>query len=306
MIVRGFLLPLLLAACVAAPARAQGLEAIGDWFLYQPKAAGQREGLILMSLGDQERGMLLVFSCPREQLGVALVPREGAPAEPVRLSWRLDADSAHTGDALRTPAAPGALVFPLERSLELTRGVAASSWLVMRLIPRDGAERAWAYSLADAGEALRRLSCVAPAREADPPAWRRRDPIPMTTEVREVQGEPPPTVGPPPSAGPPEDSGSSTPRLLNAEEAERMMRAGYPELLRDAGVTGRAVMELMLKADGTVERASLVSVTAQLFRRVAYDTAESLRFSAPSAAGARVRVRLHFDLPTQRVEVVRR
>lgn len=294
MTVRRLLLALLLAAGLASPARGQEMQAIGEWFLYQPAAEGQREGLLLMSLGGQERGMLLVFSCPREQLAVALVPREGPPAGPVRLSWRLDADSVHTGDALRGPA-PGALVFPLERSRELTRGVAASSWLVMRLMPEDGAERAWAYSLADAHEALGRLSCIQRARQADTAGWERRPRIPITPEVQEIQGEPPPQGGPPREGGPPAEAVRGTPRLLNEQQGLRSMRTGYDPLLRDAGVTGDAVVDLRLDVDGYVRSATVVDVTHDLFRVAAENAAYRLRFDPASAAGAQVRVLMKFD-----------
>jgi hypothetical protein len=187
--------PLLLAGVVGVPAAAQEMEAVGDGFLYQARTEALPEGLLLSSLGDRERGMLLVWSCPRGQPGIALIPRQGVPEGEVRVSWRLDNDGLQAGEARQPATQRGALVFPLARTMELTRGAATSSWLVVRLAT-DAGEQAWAYSLDEAEQAFSRLSCVRAARDADASSWAPRPRIPITPEVQQVQGDPPPQAGP--------------------------------------------------------------------------------------------------------------
>lgn len=92
-------------------------------------------------------------------------------------------------------------------------------------------------------------------------------------------------------------------RVLNAPQVEAYMRAAYDPLLRDAGVTGEAVLDLVLGADGSVVSAILVDVTHDYFRRAAENAGERLRFSPPAAGEEAVRVRLYFDTRPERTGI---
>lgn len=112
---------------------------------------------------------------------------------------------------------------------------------------------------------------------------------------------PPATAGAGPSPDP--DAPAAGPRVLNGPQVEAYMRAAYDPLLRDAGVTGEAVLDLVLGADGAVVSATLVSVTHDYFRRAAENAGERLRFSPPAAGEANVRVRLYFDMHPARTDI---
>lgn len=93
------------------------------------------------------------------------------------------------------------------------------------------------------------------------------------------------------------------PRLLNGSRVEAYMRAAYDPLLRDAGITGEAVVDLLLGVDGSVRSAALVSVTNDSFRRAAQNAGERLRFTPPAAGENVVRVRLYFDPRPERTDI---
>lgn len=265
----------------AAPAAAQGVEAepVGEWFLYRPGEPGSPEALVLPSLGDEARGMLLVWSCPSRGPALAMVPREPPPDTRIRVTWRLDEDSTRTAYALHAPVRGSALVFPPDHTLELTRGVSSSSRLMVRLAPEGGGEQVWMYSLDQAEPALGRLACVRAARAADPSGWERR------------------------SA---EASAPAAPRLVNARDAARAIDTWFDPLLRDAGVTGRVVADVALNADGTVARVHVVTSTHETFSLLGRRVARMLRFTPPAGEGATVRVRMELIHRGGSVEVVQR
>jgi TonB family protein len=52
------------------------------------------------------------------------------------------------------------------------------------------------------------------------------------------------------------------PQLLNADEVQALLAETYPPLLRDAGITGQTVMSFVVDEEGTVDRRSIVVVSA--------------------------------------------
>lgn len=99
---------------------------------------------------------------------------------------------------------------------------------------------------------------------------------------------------------------STSVRLRNLGEGLRLMQRGYPQLMRDAGVTGDVSVDLALNADGTVRDARVHRTSAELFSRPSLDVAERLRFSPPPAAGWPVRVRMKWELQGGDIQVVSR
>lgn len=73
---------------------------------------------------------------------------------------------------------------------------------------------------------------------------------------------------------------SVLPELASRPEAERMLQRAYPALLRDAGITGRTVVMLIIDREGKVEpgSVSVQATTHDAFREAAIRAAEKFRF----------------------------
>jgi TonB family protein len=82
------------------------------------------------------------------------------------------------------------------------------------------------------------------------------------------------------------------PRLSNAREAERLLQHLYPPLLRDAGVTGRTVVVLIIDREGKVEPGSVrvQETTHPGFAEAAIRAAEKMRFTPARLNGRPVSV----------------
>lgn len=93
--------------------------------------------------------------------------------------------------------------------------------------------------------------------------------------------------------------------LLNSAEGVQAMERNYPLLLRDARVTGEVMLAVTVDAQGVVTGSSVISSTQDLFSEPAQRAAQGLRFSAPSVAGSRVRVRMAFAPDASHISVVR-
>lgn len=107
-----------------------------------------------------------------------------------------------------------------------------------------------------------------------------------------------PVPGPPPS-----DTVFTTaevdelPRFLNREEFAALLQRSYPPLLRDAGVTGQAVLQFRVGSDGAVDPASVrvTEATHDAFARAAAGVAGRMRFRPARREGRPVSV--HVELP---------
>ncbi len=82
------------------------------------------------------------------------------------------------------------------------------------------------------------------------------------------------------------------PRMKNAEELASRMRALYPPLYRSAGIEGRAVVQLVVDAEGRVERdgMSVISATHPDFGPASMELARMVRFEPARRNGRAVRV----------------
>jgi TonB family protein len=78
------------------------------------------------------------------------------------------------------------------------------------------------------------------------------------------------------------------PDITNRSEIERFLRQHYPPLLRDAGVTGRVTVSLIIDETGRVEpgSVSVVTATSEGFRDASVKAAEKFRFR-PARMGGR-------------------
>jgi TonB family protein len=90
----------------------------------------------------------------------------------------------------------------------------------------------------------------------------------------------------PPASG--QAGGLEPPRLLNTDEIEERIAAGYPAAQRDSGSHGRVVLYLQVREDGTADSASVTVRTAsnQAFVAPARAVVPRLRFS-PAKVGGR-------------------
>jgi len=70
----------------------------------------------------------------------------------------------------------------------------------------------------------------------------------------------------------------------------------YPEILKDAGITGRVVMELIISVDGRVIEAKVAHTTHNLFGEAALRAVKECRFSPGKQNGVAVPVRVHIPL----------
>lgn len=100
------------------------------------------------------------------------------------------------------------------------------------------------------------------------------------------------------------DAGSGV-ALQNEAAAVRMMDLHYDPLMRDAGITGRVVVDVLLQADGGVRESRVVSSTNDRFTGPGTRVARTLRFTPPAEAGAVVRVRMEFIYRRGEIAIVR-
>lgn len=100
----------------------------------------------------------------------------------------------------------------------------------------------------------------------------------------------PPPSSEPTGAGNPEPAGNGEPMTIDMVEerpelsnrtlAERLLRQNYPDLLRDAGVTGRTIVSMIIDAEGRVEPGSVrvIESSHEAFADPAVKVAERMRF----------------------------
>lgn len=82
------------------------------------------------------------------------------------------------------------------------------------------------------------------------------------------------------------------PRLLNAGAVARMLQQNYPPLLRDAGVTGRATVRIVVGEDGTVADSRTLEATHPAFSDLAATVIRQARFRPARKGGKPVAVRV--------------
>ena len=84
------------------------------------------------------------------------------------------------------------------------------------------------------------------------------------------------------------------PKLTNQDEVVRQLSRQYPPLLRDAGVTGQAIMKFVVGTDGRVEPGSVtvVSATNDQFGDAAKRVVEKMKFRTAKVNGKAVRVQV--------------
>ena len=86
----------------------------------------------------------------------------------------------------------------------------------------------------------------------------------------------------------------SLPEMENRAEVDRLLRRQYPTVLLDAGVTGKVVLEMVVRADGSVEPGSVRVVTAthERFEEASIRVAEKMRFRPARIGDEAVAVRV--------------
>ncbi len=90
------------------------------------------------------------------------------------------------------------------------------------------------------------------------------------------------------------------PTLLNALQVQRAILAGYPPLLRDAGVAGLVQVAFVVTAEGETRDARVVSTSHPAFGEPALAAVRAMRFRPGTlsgrAAGARVQIPVAFTV----------
>lgn len=128
----------------------------------------------------------------------------------------------------------------------------------------------------------------------------------------QVIGDPPadPPANPPADPGPlrdwredilvPEDV-DQLPQLSNTRDAQRLLERAYPPTLRDAGVTGRTTVVLVIDKNGQVQPGSVEvrETTNDAFRDAAVRAAERFRFRPARLNGQPVSVIISLPIDWQ-------
>ncbi|HEX8245404.1 MAG TPA: energy transducer TonB [Longimicrobium sp.] len=138
-----------------------------------------------------------------------------------------------------------------------------------------------------------------------------RDVTGIGVEGQEI-GPPSPNPAPPaPDPGPPGGGGgkgpmtpeevSVLPHLANEREAQRMLQRVYPPLLRDAGVTGRTTVVLVIDSNGNVEPGSVrvQETTHPGFEEAAVRAVEKFHFTPAEFQGHPVSVLIALPIDWQ-------
>lgn len=91
------------------------------------------------------------------------------------------------------------------------------------------------------------------------------------------------------------------PEVANRRELVRTLERTYPPMLRDAGLAGRVVVQLVVNTDGRVDPASIqvVSSTHPEFEAASRRAAERMRFRPAKVNGVPVRVMISLPIDWQ-------
>ena len=93
---------------------------------------------------------------------------------------------------------------------------------------------------------------------------------------------------------------TTKPELINPQVVRHALAQNYPSLLRDAGITGSATVEVLISREGAVERADIVQATHEQFAEAARKVVLQMRFRPAMVRGVAVRFRdtlpVSFDL----------
>jgi protein TonB len=88
------------------------------------------------------------------------------------------------------------------------------------------------------------------------------------------------------------------PTLRNALQVQRLLQAGYPPLLRDAGVTGEVQVAFVVTEEGETRDVRVVSASNEAFGEPAVAAVRAMRFTPGELAGkataARVQIPVSF------------
>lgn len=85
---------------------------------------------------------------------------------------------------------------------------------------------------------------------------------------------------------------SRLPMLVNERAVARKVSRSYPRQFLDAGVSGRAVLQVTVGASGRVEEVTEVDATRRPFAEAARAYAQQLRFAPATVDGAPVACRV--------------
>jgi TonB family protein len=86
------------------------------------------------------------------------------------------------------------------------------------------------------------------------------------------------------------------PTVTNSNAMSRLLDSTYPPLLRDAGIRGQAVVELVVGTDGTPQNATVISSNHEAFSVTALTVMNAARFRPATREGRPVRVRVRLPV----------
>ena len=87
------------------------------------------------------------------------------------------------------------------------------------------------------------------------------------------------------------------PELANREEVAQALTGNYPPLLRDAGISGQALVWILVNADGTVAKAEVKDGSGRAeLDQAAIKVAKVMKFTPASNKGVPVPVWLQLPI----------
>jgi TonB family protein len=92
------------------------------------------------------------------------------------------------------------------------------------------------------------------------------------------------------------------PSVTNSAAMARLLDRTYPPLLRDAGIRGEAVVELVVGTDGTPQNATVISSNHEAFSVTALTVMNAARFRPATREGRPVRVRVRLPVAMQSMQ----
>lgn len=267
----------LIACAAAVPLHAQPwrFEDIGS-FRYRPRfdpiTDRDQSEAVAQTAHDRMGGVsaFISWSCEERGLLITITASDAGPDERVRVVYRFDQDRPDTVSVLTWPIG-GALSVPDELLHAFTTRARSAARLVVRVIHGNGESDRY-FDLAGSDRALGLLACV---RDL-PPA-----PAPLPPGEFEASRV------------------DQVPDLINRDEVLRVLNASYPAELRRAGVGGDVGVRVRVRADGTVDRASMrvVHSTDPRFDDAARAVVAAMRFTPAQRAGRPVTVWVNVPVP---------
>jgi TonB family protein len=228
-----------------------------------------------------------------------------APADTIPVRGRVyDVRQVERKPELQNPSEVAQLLRNLYPPLLKSAGITGSAQVTLVINEEGRVAEARALSATHeafgeaAVEVMRQARFRPAAQGGKPVAVRVTIPVTFTSDQAAPAGErvrllaPPRDEGPPPEGVVDVSQAAEKPTLLDRQELARLLREHYPPLLRDAGITGNAVVRFIVDEQGTPRDVRALSATHEAFGEAAVAVMGQARFKPAKNDGKPVAVRI--------------